>query len=132
MTMVERGVERVRHHPKFRLAAVVEAQLLTPRMRRIVFHSDEFSDFRSAAYDDHIRLYLPMWMSARERFFGLDVETISRPRSWLNKSRFSALPLMRIRLSPGVESMPLRPSSAFCSSVSTSEQLSALFEAAAV
>src|SRR5262249_39641198 len=28
-------------------------------MRRLVLYSPEFADFRSDAYDDHIRLYLP-------------------------------------------------------------------------
>ena len=59
MSILERGVERVRHQPKYRLAEVVATERLTPRMQRIVFHSDEFADFRSAAYDDHIRLFLP-------------------------------------------------------------------------
>src|SRR4051812_42777990 len=59
MSIAQRGVERVRHQPKYRLAEVVSVERLTPRMQRIVFHSDEFVDFRSAAYDDHIRLFLP-------------------------------------------------------------------------
>jgi NADPH-dependent ferric siderophore reductase len=59
MSIAERGVERVRHQPKYRLAEVVTTRPLTPRMQRIVFHSDDFADFRSAAYDDHIRLFLP-------------------------------------------------------------------------
>ena len=59
MAIFERGVERVRHQPKFRIAEVSAVQSLTPRMRRIVFHSDEFADFRSQGYDDHIRLFLP-------------------------------------------------------------------------
>ena len=59
MTTVPRGIERVRHDPKFRVASVVAGETVTPRMRRLVLHSAEFADFRSDAYDDHIRLYLP-------------------------------------------------------------------------
>jgi NADPH-dependent ferric siderophore reductase len=59
MTNATRGVERVRHQRGYRIAEVVEAQHLTPRMRRVVFQSAELSDFRSEAYDDHIRLFFP-------------------------------------------------------------------------
>src|SRR5262245_50979896 len=54
-----RAVERVRHGRAFRVAAVVAADFVTPRMRRVVFQSDELSGFRSEAYDDHIRLFIP-------------------------------------------------------------------------
>jgi NADPH-dependent ferric siderophore reductase len=59
MTTAARGLQRVRHQRAYRLAAVVEALHLTPRMRRIAFQSDELADFRSEAYDDHIRLFIP-------------------------------------------------------------------------
>jgi NADPH-dependent ferric siderophore reductase len=54
-----RRVERVRHERAYRVAEVVEAHRLSPRMRRVVFQSDELSGFRSEAYDDHIRLFIP-------------------------------------------------------------------------
>jgi NADPH-dependent ferric siderophore reductase len=59
MSSTERGIERVRHGPHFRVAEVVSAEHLTPRMRRVVFQSPDLADFRSAAYDDHIRLFFP-------------------------------------------------------------------------
>jgi NADPH-dependent ferric siderophore reductase len=54
-----RRVERVRHERAYRIAEVVAADTLTPRMRRVVLASAELADFRSEAYDDHIRLFLP-------------------------------------------------------------------------
>jgi hypothetical protein len=47
----------------------------------------------------HYKLWLPQWLSARERHVGLPVGTIARPRSFIVKQTFTAL--------PGEESTPL-------------------------
>ncbi len=50
-------VERVRHELKFRMAEVVSANRITPKMVRIVLTTPEFGGFRSLAYDDHVKLF---------------------------------------------------------------------------
>ncbi len=54
-----RPVERVRHERVYRIVEVVAADNITPRMRRVVFQSDELAGFNSVSYDDHIRLFIP-------------------------------------------------------------------------
>lgn len=55
--MAERQVERVRHELRFRIAEVVRKERLTPRMLRVTLTSPDFADFRSDAYDDHVKLF---------------------------------------------------------------------------
>ena len=49
-------VTRIRREIKRRTATVSSVEQLTPVMLRIVFTSDEFSDFESAAPDDHVKI----------------------------------------------------------------------------
>lgn len=48
---------------------------------------------------DHFKLYLPSWLAARERKVGKTPGSIARPRSWIIKRVFTAI--------PGEESTPL-------------------------
>lgn len=57
MSATERGVERIRHELKFRIATVVEAQRLTPKMARITLTGDDFDSFTSLGYDDHCKVF---------------------------------------------------------------------------
>lgn len=50
-------IRRVRHELRRRMLTVCGVEPLTPRMRRIHFHSPELKDFRSASYDDHMKLF---------------------------------------------------------------------------
>lgn len=52
-------VERVRHELKFRLAEVVSADRITPKMMRVVLTTPDFEGFKSLAYDDHVKLFFP-------------------------------------------------------------------------
>ncbi len=52
-----RRVERVRHELKRRDLQVARVEQLTPHFRRITFTSDSLSDFVSASFDDHIKLF---------------------------------------------------------------------------
>lgn len=53
------STRRVRHDTRFRRATVKSAENLTPRMVRIVLHSDDFEGFTSLGFDDHVRLFFP-------------------------------------------------------------------------
>jgi len=52
-----RKTERIQHELKFRIAAVVASEQVTPRIRRITLHSPAFEGFVSPGYDDHVRLF---------------------------------------------------------------------------
>lgn len=54
------SVERVRHDLRFRIAEVVRAERLTPRMARITLAHPDFAAFPSLAYDDHVKLFFPV------------------------------------------------------------------------
>lgn len=54
-----RAPRRVRHENGLRLARVVFVEPVTPLMRRITFHAPEFTNFSSAAADDHVKLFFP-------------------------------------------------------------------------
>ena len=58
MTTGERTLERVRHDLKFRIATVVGNERITPRMARVTLTAPEFAQFRSDAYDDHVKLFI--------------------------------------------------------------------------
>ncbi|RDE08058.1 siderophore-interacting protein [Pelagibacterium lacus] len=59
MSGTERGVERIRHELKFRIASVVGTERITPKMARITLTSDDFDSFVSLAYDDHCKVFFP-------------------------------------------------------------------------
>jgi NADPH-dependent ferric siderophore reductase len=49
--------ERVRHELKFRVATVTLSERITPGMARITLTHPSFSEFPSASYDDHMKLF---------------------------------------------------------------------------
>jgi NADPH-dependent ferric siderophore reductase len=53
-----RRVERVRHELKRRDLTVKAIEQLTPHFRRITFTDDSLSDFASAAFDDHVKVFI--------------------------------------------------------------------------
>ena len=52
-------VTRIRRETKRRTATVASVEQLTPVMLRIIFTSNEFNDFESAAPDDHVKMAFP-------------------------------------------------------------------------
>jgi NADPH-dependent ferric siderophore reductase len=65
------GVNKVRHELVRRQLTVRSKQLVTPRMLRIVFASDELKGFASPSPDDHIKI-----------FFSENVMRDFTPRAW--------------------------------------------------
>lgn len=57
--MTNHEITRVRRDVVRRMLRVASKQHLTPRMIRIVFHSDELQGFDSPSPDDHIKILLP-------------------------------------------------------------------------
>ena len=53
-----RRVERVRHELKRRRLTVARVDTLTPHFRRITFTDESLSDFVSASFDDHIKVFV--------------------------------------------------------------------------
>ena len=53
-----RRVERVRHELKRRNLTVTQVEQLTPNFRRITFSDESLSDFVSASFDDHIKVFV--------------------------------------------------------------------------
>jgi NADPH-dependent ferric siderophore reductase len=50
---------RMRREIRQRTITVTDIEQITPRMRRVHFHSPELHDFESLAPDDHIKLFVP-------------------------------------------------------------------------
>ena len=59
MSSPQPRVQRVRHEARRRLVQVDHVEVLTPKMRRVVFRGEELCDFVSAAHDDHVKLFFP-------------------------------------------------------------------------
>ena len=53
-----RRVERVRHELKRRNLTVTAVETPTPHFRRVTFTDESLSDFVSAAFDDHIKVFV--------------------------------------------------------------------------
>jgi len=53
-----RRVERVRHELKRRRLTVTQVERLTPHFRRITFNDESLSDFVSASFDDHVKVFV--------------------------------------------------------------------------
>ena len=53
-----RRVERVRHELKRRDLTVKAVETLTPHFRRITLTDESLSDFVSASFDDHIKVFV--------------------------------------------------------------------------
>ena len=53
-----RRIERVRHELKRRHLTVTQVEQLTPNFRRITFNDESLSDFVSASFDDHIKVFV--------------------------------------------------------------------------
>ncbi len=52
-------VTRVRRETRRRLITVSATEMISPRMKRILFTSAALADFESAAPDDHVKLFFP-------------------------------------------------------------------------
>lgn len=52
-------LQSVRYNTRRRSLVVAEITALSPKMRRIILHSPELSDFESLGVDDHIKLFFP-------------------------------------------------------------------------
>jgi NADPH-dependent ferric siderophore reductase len=59
MNSLTREPLRVRHPLRLRLAQVIRAEAISPRMRRITLGGEELKGFASAAADDHVKLFFP-------------------------------------------------------------------------
>ncbi|SRR6266702_2925851 len=57
--MAKHEFTRIKQETVRRKLDVVSKELITPRMLRIVFHSDELRGFHSPSADDHIKIFLP-------------------------------------------------------------------------
>ena len=57
-TTTLRRIERVRHELKRRHLTVTQVEQLTPNFRRITFNDESLSDFVSASFDDHIKVFV--------------------------------------------------------------------------
>ena len=53
-----RRVERVRHELKRRELTVQAVETPTPHLRRITFRDESLSDFVSASFDDHVKVFV--------------------------------------------------------------------------
>jgi NADPH-dependent ferric siderophore reductase len=53
-------VTRVRHPLKFRLLQVKRVHAVTPHLIRVTLTGDDLSDFVSASFDDHIKVFFPL------------------------------------------------------------------------
>ena len=53
-----RRVERVRHELKRRVLSVKNVETLTPHFRRITLVDESLSDFVSASFDDHVKVFV--------------------------------------------------------------------------
>ena len=53
-----RRVERVRHELKRRELTVQAVEAVTPHFRRITLVDDSLSDFVSASFDDHVKVFI--------------------------------------------------------------------------
>jgi NADPH-dependent ferric siderophore reductase len=51
---------RIRHEPKRRTLTVRQISALSPKMLRIVMEGAELADFASDAFDDHVKLFVPL------------------------------------------------------------------------
>lgn len=54
-----RRVERVRHELKLRDVEVARIETPSPHIRRVTFTGESLSDFISASFDDHVKVFLP-------------------------------------------------------------------------
>ena len=57
-TTTLRRIERVRHELKRRHLTVTQVEQLTPNFRRITFNDESLSDFVSASFDDHVKVFV--------------------------------------------------------------------------
>lgn len=91
-TMTSHAIGRVRHQPRRRLLTVQKAERLTPTMARVTLAGD-LTDFVSAAYDDHVKVFFPLP--------GQNAPTIPEPGP-------DGKPLEGVERSPGRDYTPRR------------------------
>lgn len=53
------NITRVRHEVRMRRTTVSHAEMIAPKMKRIVVKSDELRGFTSLGFDDHVKLIFP-------------------------------------------------------------------------
>jgi NADPH-dependent ferric siderophore reductase len=53
------AVTRIRHAIKLRLGRVTQVTALSPTLTRITLAGDDFRDFESASFDDHVKVFFP-------------------------------------------------------------------------
>lgn len=56
---MNREVKTVMHSIKFRTLTVKEVKMLNPKMKELIFTSEDLQDFISASPDDHIKVFFP-------------------------------------------------------------------------
>ncbi|KQP09161.1 FAD-binding protein [Pseudorhodoferax sp. Leaf265] len=78
-----RQVQRVRHEIKRRELQVARVETLSPQMRRVVLHGEALTDFVSASYDDHVKIFFPTAAGAVARDY--------TPRRYDNAARELAI-----------------------------------------
>lgn len=59
MTTRDLTVQRVRHQIKLRLLRVVRTTQVSPQLLRVTLTGDDLSDFVSASFDDHVKVFFP-------------------------------------------------------------------------
>ncbi|ACI50909.1 FAD-binding 9 siderophore-interacting domain protein [Gluconacetobacter diazotrophicus PA1 5] len=59
MNALSSPAPRARPPVRLRMMQVVRVEDLSPRMRRVVFTGPDLADFRTAAADDHVKLFFP-------------------------------------------------------------------------
>lgn len=57
---VAERIRRVRQEPRRRHLQVLRVEVLSPHVRGITFGGDDLADFASHAFDDHVKVFLPV------------------------------------------------------------------------
>ena len=57
--MPQHEIQKMRLEPRRRSLTVSQVEHITPKMKRIVFTSEDLHDFNSPSPDDHIKVFLP-------------------------------------------------------------------------
>ena len=98
-------ITRVRRETRRRQVTVAAAEMLSPRMKRIVFTSPDLADFESNGHDDHVKLffnaadaagaapagrdYTPRWFDRRQQTVAIDfaLHAHGPATSWAGSAR---------------------------------------------
>jgi NADPH-dependent ferric siderophore reductase len=74
--MEKHKITKVRKDTMRRKLLVAAKEHITPRMLRIIFHSDELQGFESLSPDDHIKIFIPVHGDERQ------IKRDFTPRAW--------------------------------------------------